>query len=824
MSKTIYTFFAERYNKIFFRGYKDGKRIQSSDVNYKPVLYVPSEEESEFKSIYGENLKAIEFDSIKSAKDYCKQFKEVSRIHGNNSFAYDFIHQQFPGELEVSISDLKILSYDIETSVELSFPDVKNPVEEILLITTKDLNSKALVTFGCKHSDVENYIRCADEKDLLSKFINHIVDTDPDILTGWNVINFDTAYISARIKKVLGQSALNRLSPFNIVEEKTKTIMGQEVVYFDIFGRCVLDLLELYKKFRFINRPSYKLDYIANVELSEKKLENPHKSFKQHYKADWTGNKSFTLYNQIDVHLVDKLEDKLGLVYLAVTLAYLTKINFSDVFSPVRTWENYILSTLLQRNIFCQLKVTHQSEDSIVGGFVKEITPGRYPWTGTLDAASLYPSIIMSLNMSPETIVDMLPSVNPESLLEGHLVNSGDNFAVAANGARFRKDILGVMTGLTADMFVKRKTAKNEMIRLKKLYESTHEEHYKKDSAKYGVLQLALKVTLNELFGAQANQYFLFFDNRIAEGITMTGQFIIQEVSKAANECMKKVCKVKKDYIVYNDTDSLAVSFDELVKLSPKKLTEDETVNYILKFIKGYLGKEIDNRCEEISKRLNFYENKISFKTEAISSSTITLAKKRYAQRVLDNEGVRYTEPEYKVTGIETNRSSTPDLIREWLMDAIKLILDGCTQEVLIQYVEKRRSEFLSYPVEAISFPRSANNLKQYSDRDTIYTKGCPIAVRAALLYNHLLKKHGLTKDLEEIKEGNKILYCALTEPNPLRENIIGYPSVLPGEFGLHKYINYTVQFEKSFLDPLTKITDALKWKLVEQSDLDCFF
>jgi DNA polymerase elongation subunit (family B) len=253
-------------------------------------------------------------------------------------------------------------------------------------------------------------------------------------------------------------------------------------------------------------------------------------------------------------------------------------------------------------------------------------------------------------------------------------------------------------------------------------------------------------------------------------------------------------------------------------------MTDNETVDYILKFTKDFLGKELNKSTEAISHRLNFYENKLYFKPEAISSSTVVLAKKRNCQKVLDNEGVRYAEPEYKITGIETNRSSTPDLVREWLTKAIQIILDTTDRDALLEYVDECHKNFHSYSVEEIAFPRGVNNMREYSDSNTIYAKGCPIAVRAALLYNDRVVKLGLTKKYELVKEGDKIKYVALIEPNTLRENIIGFPSELPPEFNLHRYIDYETQFSKAFLDPLIKIIDALNWKLEEEISLDDFF
>jgi DNA polymerase elongation subunit (family B) len=185
---------------------------------------------------------------------------------------------------------------------------------------------------------------------------------------------------------------------------------------------------------------------------------------------------------------------------------------------------------------------------------------------------------------------------------------------------------------------------------------------------------------------------------------------------------------------------------------------------------------------------------------------------------------VRYSEPDYKVVGIETNRSSTPDIVRGWLMEAITLILNTNNRDITVAYIEEKRSAFKSFPIEQIAFPRSANNLQKYSDSAKIYTGGTPIAVRASLLYNHYIKEFGIGDKYESIKEGDKIKFIYLKEPNTIKEDIIAFSSVLPLELGLHKYIDYDTQFEKVFLDPLKNIMTAINWKMEDENSLDDFF
>lgn len=330
---------------------------------------------------------------------------------------------------------------------------------------------------------------------------------------------------------------------------------------------------------------------------------------------------------------------------------------------------------------------------------------------------------------------------------------------------------------------------------------------------------------MNSLFGTCANKYFLFFDNRIAEGITKTGQYIIQTVANSLNAYMSTLTGENSDKIIAMDTDSAYVHFGPLIrKYFPKVTNEQKIVDAIIKITEQKIDPVLNTTTNKISSDLNFLKNKIYFKLEAISSNSIFLAKKRNAQRVLDNEGVRYSEPDIKITGIETQRSSTPDLVRGWLVEAIRIVLEQSNRDSLVEYIERRRGEFGSYSVEEIAFPRSVNNISKFTDSEKIYTKGTPIAVRAALLYNNLVHKNKLEKDLGLIKEGQKILYIALKEPNTLREDIIGFPMELPKQFNLHRYVDYETQFQKAFLDPLMKIMNALKWQLADSNDLDSFF
>lgn len=819
---TIYTNVTQRFNRIFFRGYKNGNRIQSK-LNYTPSLYIKTEDPSDAVSLYGDNLEKRSFSTIGEAKTFVKENSNIYAIHGNTKYEYAFIHDQFQGEQAVSLSDLTVHSIDIETSVEhnLGIQEMlRNPLEEILLISIIDYNTKELTTFGARPVDetIKNYIKCDNEVDLMKRFISFVETQDPDIITGWNSNGFDISYICSRINRVLGEEWMLKLSPFRIVERSVSTFNGRETILYDIAGRSTLDLLELYKKFRFINRESYRLDFIAEVELGENKLKMPGDSFKDSYDNYWN---IFVAYNQRDVELVDKLEQKLGLIYLAVSLAYVAKINYSDVYSPIKTWEQYIQYSLKDDNTFIPLRVFASSNTQIEGGYVKEPIPGYYKWIVSFDFTSLYPKIIEALNVSPECFIGMT-NCSVSKILEGAIKNETP-YTLAANGAQFSKEKLGIMTRLTAGLFDKRKQSKDLMKEAKKRYQETKDDSYKKEADRYNVLQLATKVCLNSLFGATASPYFIFFDNRMAEGITMTGQAVIQYVSRDINEYLKKTLNIKKDLLLMADTDSSFFNFGPLVEKYCQGKTDEQVAKFLNKVIEEKIRPIILKSTQEYEVMTNCFKGKFDFKLEKIASAGIITGKKRYAVRVLENEGIKYAEPETAITGIEVVRSSTPQIARKWLKEAIEIVLDE-DKDRLVEFVEEKRIEFRSQNPEAIAFPRSANNIDQYSDSSKLYKKGCPIGVRASILYNHYLNLKTEKGKYEPILEGDKMKFIYLKVPNTIREDVIAFSQVLPPEFGLHKYIDYDLQFEKVFLDPLKNIADAIKWNLNDRQTLDEFF
>ena len=361
-----------------------------------------------------------------------------------------------------------------------------------------------------------------------------------------------------------------------------------------------------------------------------------------------------------------------------------------------------------------------------------------------------------------------------------------------------------------------------------------------KDISKYKNLQLAKKVQLNSAYGALGNQYFRFFDVRMAESITLSGQLSIRWIEARVNEYLNKLLKTEgEDYVIASDTDSLYISFDGLVQQVFKERNGDadtiKIINFLDRVAKEKVEPFIDQSYQDLADLMNAYDQKMFMKREVIADKGIWTAKKRYILNVYDSEGVRYAEPKLKMMGIETVKSSTPMSCREALKKALKIIMnedEGSVQK----YIADFREEFKTLPFEDVAFPRGVTDLTKYqtdgkfwnnftnSGRNLEFMKSTPIHVRGSLLYNYLLKQHGLEKRYESIKDGEKIKFCYLKEPNPIRQNVLSIISTLPKDFGLEKYIDYDTQFSKAFLEPLNAILNVIGWSAEKKATLEDFF
>jgi len=819
----FYTSVVQLGNAICVRGINNGRRFEEKP-NFKPKLFVPQRKKAStvYHNLFGEPLEVIEFADVADAREFVKSYGNVSnmKIHGNTNWQYQYITEMFPGTIEFDMSLMDIRSVDIETETEHGFPDIESANEVVQLISIQDYNTKDIVTYDIK--------KLGSETTMLTTFLNDWSHRTPDVITGWNIGLFDVPYLVHRIARVLGEEAVKRLSPWKNVRKREIKMNDKVLSAYEIAGVTQLDYLDLYKKFTYNAQESYKLDYICKVELGVGKLENPYDTFKEFYTKDWP---LFVQYNRTDVERVSQLEDKMKLIELALTMAYDAKCNIGDVFSAVRTWDCVLYNHLWDQNVVVHPRDNSRPDRSIEGAYVQDPVPGQYDWVVSFDATSLYPSIIMQYNMSPECLVmsDKDPHVN--TTVDGLLardINTADlvdkDYCMSANGYYFRRDKRGLFPEIVAKLFKDRQDYKKLMIEAQKKYEDTKDPRYNNDIAKFNNFQMARKIQLNSLFGAWANYYFRYFDDRIAEGITVTGQYIIRTVGIALDQYLNKICGTKDfKYSFYSDTDSCYITLDPLVKKYYADKTNEEIVAILDRICEDKIAPAINRACGLLAEYTNAYDNKIMFKREAIATRGLWVAKKRYALNVYNNEGVQYAEPKLKVMGLEIVRSSTPEAIRKLLKEAVSVAITK-DEATLQDFIVQARAKYDQLSPEEISFPRGVNNLAKYSSRSDIYAKGAPMHVRGALLHNHYVKEKGLDQRYQMIQEGEKIRFLYLMTPNTIKENCIGFIGVLPPELGLTKFVDYNTMWNKSFIEPLNGIIEGLGWNTSPQATLEDLF
>ena len=821
-------------DNFLVRGYDNGQHFMTREKFY-PTLFVPTSKKTKYKTLTGDNVDSVKPGTVRECREFVKKYDGVEnfKIFGNTGYIYQYISDMYSeDEIKFDISKIKLSTLDIEVKSENGFPDVESAAEEILLITIQDYTTKQIRTWGQgpfnnKQQNVI-YRQFDSEYALLNDFINWwmIEDNTPEVLTGWNIELYDIPYLSRRLERVLGEKLMKRLSPWGLVTEDEIYIAGRKHISYDVGGITQLDYLNLYKKFTYTNQESYRLDYIASVELGQKKLDHSEfDTFKDFYTHGW---QKFVEYNIIDVELVDRLEDKMKLIELAITMAYDAKVNYADVFYQVRMWDTIIYNYLKKRNIVIPPKERSDKDSKYAGAYVKEPIPGKYDWVVSFDLNSLYPHLIMQYNISPETLQDTRhPSATVDKILNEELTFEmyKDN-AVCANGAMYRKDVRGFLPELMELIYDERKIYKKKMLAAKQAYEKTPTKKLEKEIARCNNIQMARKIQLNSAYGAIGNQYFRYYKTANAEAITLSGQVSIRWIENRMNGYLNKLLQTESvDYVIASDTDSIYLNLGPLVDkfLSSRSGDKTKVVELLDKVCQDKLEPFIERSYSELADYVQAYEQKMIMKRENIAERGIWTAKKRYILNVWNSEGVQYSEPKLKVMGIEAVKSSTPAPCRQMIKDGLKLMMNG-TEEDVIEFIDKCRVEFKALPPEQIAFPRTVSDVRKYHSHSSIYSKGTPIHARGALLFNHYIKDKKLTNKYSLIANGEKIKFLYLKKPNIIQENVISFIQDFPHELGLDKYIDYDLQFEKSFVEPLKAILDAIGWNVEKTVNLELFF
>jgi len=821
---------------MLYRGYNDsGERVQTK-VPFKPTMYLQStKSEGVWKAFDGSSVESIELDSMSEATDFIKKYEDIDnfKIHGNNNFVAQFIQDKFPGVIKYDLKKIEVGNIDIEVASDDGFPEPGQANYPIISIAYKSSNNNIYYVWGLDIYDSSKsqleldgalirYVRCAGESDLILKFLTFWMHNCPDIITGWNIRFFDIPYMVNRTTRILGEETVKKFSPFGITKYRQINVKGKNLDAYEIYGVQQMDYFDLFQKFGYSygTQASYTLDHIASVVVGEKKLSYAeHGSLHTLYKNDY---QKFIDYNIRDVQLVDKIDKQTGLMNLALTVAYKGGVNYMETFGTTSIWDSIIYRHLSQQKIAIPPAVRKHKEP-YPGGYVKDPIVGMSKWITSFDLNSLYPNLIVQYNMSPETLLSG-PGDFTASGVDYYLENDIDpelrerDVSVAANGSMYRKDKRGVMPEIIIGLYDERRAVKNDMLKLQKDYEKGKTSELSREINRLENTQMAIKILLNSLYGALGNAYFRYFDMRIAEGITLSGQLSIKWAEKAMNEAMNSILKSDgKDYVIAMDTDSLYVNMEPLVNaVNPK-----DPVKFIDQACEQKIVPILAKAYDKMFTQMNAYDNRMVMAREAIADKGIWMAKKRYILNVHNNEGVQYAQPKLKIMGIEAVKSSTPQVVRDKFVKAYQLMLNS-TEAELQKFVADFFEEFKSLRPEEVSFPRGVSDIEKWADRHTVYKKGTPIHVRGALLYNQQLKKANLSQ--EAIKNGTKVKFCYMKMPNPLMENVISFTNFLPEEFALNQYVDYETQFNKTFKEPLKLVSDAIKWELEYVNSLEGFF
>ena len=822
----FYTHVAQWGNQLLVRAVENGVR-RNFKVKYEPTLYVPVQKPTGWTTLEGKNVNPMKFLSIKEAKEFVEQYESQPHlVYGMTQFPYTYIAEKYHGQIQFDSSHMRIVTIDIEVECENGFPYADKAIEPMLSITIKNHDTGRIKVWGLyeynnSRQDVE-YIRCQNERELLTQFLQWWEHDHPDIITGWNTEFFDIPYLCNRIKSVLGEDAMKRLSPWGVVNSRmVNSGFGRKDMVYDILGVEDLDYLQLYRKFTYTNQESYRLDHIAFVELGERKDENPYETFRDWYTKDY---QSFLDYNIQDVELVDKLDDKMKLIDLLLTMTYEAKVNMSDSFTSVKYWDVMIFNYLRDKKIAIPQKKSNKSKgEKYVGAYVKEPQVGQHKWVLSFDLNSLYPHLIMQYNLSPETLLPQVSNtVDVDYMLQMKKLPLGqDNVTLTPNGAFFSKNHQGFLPEMMQTQYEDRTIYKKKMLDAKQKYEDTKDPKYLKDVSRFNNIQMARKISLNSAYGAIGNEWFRYYDLRIAEGITTSGQLSIRWIEKSLNIYLNKLLKTDGvDYVIASDTDSVYITFDKLIDTVLKKRPDESedshrgrAVDFLDTVAREKIEPFIDKSYHALASYVNAYDQKMQMKREVIADKGIWTAKKRYILNAWDVEGVRYKEPSLKIMGIEAVKSSTPAPCREKIKEALKVIMSG-TEKDVNTFIQEFREEFMKLSPEEIAFPRSVNGLTQWSDSTTIFKKGTPMHCKGAILYNHFVRQQKLTNKYPLINEGDKIKFLNMRTPNRMQSNVISFITKLPKELDIHSHLDYDLQFEKAFVEPLTFIMKQIGWNI----------
>lgn len=712
------------------------------------------------------------------------------------------------------------------------------------------------------------------ERDLLAAYAMLYSEKPPVILTGWNCEKFDVPYIIGRIIRIFGEDAPKLMSPFKRYSSRNiRTRYGEQEIY-ELSGIHVIDYMDLYKKIGGGTPPNFKLDTISEIELGYGKVEYDCEINELRDKS----HQLYIDYNIGDVRNVKEIDERRNFLSLTVFMTHYMGMNMIDILGSIRAWDTKIFKNLKKKNVAIPM-VRNHTKQAYEGAFVKNPLIGAFRWIISFDLTSLYPSIIRELGISFETFMGMLDNMpSMDDLINGRAPGFTGDYAIAPNGAMYTKDQVGIIVETITEVFFERVDNKSKaqiagrnVEAIKHALRVTTETSTKRSMdfdyikpfdkndlqlldtltksnlkqllqecedvrISYDTAQNALKLAINSLYGALGTIWFRYYSLHNAEAITSFGRLAINWIIRKVNEYLNKFLNTSDvDYVIAADTDSIYINVESVVELvdgENRYKTNNELVDFLDRFAKTRIEPMINESFEELAVYMNARENLMHMDREAIAGSGIKskglggfwVAKKAYAISVFDMEGRRYEEPELKIMGLATQKSSTPIVVRSSLRTALeKMLIYG--EAELQNYYMSANTEFTNASYLNIAGKSRVKTLAKYTTADFEPPKGTPYAIRGALAYQKATQ--GIRSAMP-IFPDDEVNTVALIEPNPFNSHVMSWPAgeELPVQIReeVLKYIDYESQFEKTFLKPLQGFTDAAGISYKPQTDMSVFF
>ena len=835
------------YQNVYYQREKNLIHLWDDQLGYRTFPYTryayEKADRGEFQSIYGDRLTKV----YKFKKDDTDLFEsdvaETTRV----------LVDTYSDSDELSKGHV-ILTYDIEVEMESGLPDTQKAENGITSIALHDsATNQYWVLVMDKKNQMTNYssdkaevLAFFDERDLLQKYLELYEMINPSIVTGWNIDYFDTPYLYNRIKRLLGERQASRLSPIG------QCFWSPYRQRFFMAGVSYLDYISLYKNYNYGELPNYRLDTIGTIELGKGKIEYQG-NLDQLFKEDI---EKFIEYNLVDVEIVVELDKKLQFIDLCRGICHAGHVPYEDFVYSSKYLEGALLTYLRRRNLVAPNKPSDRKErmealkergdDKFIGAYVKDPIVGKYDWVYDLDLTSLYPSIIMTLNISPESKVGKINNWDANKFIKGEVdtYTIGDDtitkenlrkylddskFSVSSNGVLYRTDSVGCIPGILDLWFQQRVEYKNEM---KKYGKAGNKAKY----AFFHKRQLVQKILLNSLYGVLGLPAFRFYDIDNAEAVTTTGQTVIKSTADMGNiKYNKELGEKDLDSNIYIDTDSVFFSAVPLMdKRYPNwKDEEQDTIAGYVNVIAEEMQDYLNDFYNILSKRIfnvDKDKHRLEIKKEYVAKAGLWIAKKRYAQWIISDNGVPVDKLDVK--GLDVKRSSFPKAFQEIMSDVLISILRGQTEEEITDKVLSFKKSMTSLDIKNIAKNSAVKNLTKYMPKGkrNLFSvgKGTPAHVKAAIMYNDALKHFNAPFKHEPMRDGDKIKWVYLKE-NPLGLDglgFFGYNDPKDVNNFIETYTDHNKIFERELRKKLQDFYDAIGWGEVisEQKTAEKFF